>query len=277
MGLRANQQTRVKPRMWNNLGERSRRNFLLQAAANQISGVAVYHIVGYDSDLGSTNKLIYPGTAQFVYLTESQGIKISSDDVNDTYAGTGARVIRVVGLDDQGVIQTEDVALDGTTVVYSIGDYLRVFQAFVLTAGTMAGAEGELTILHIDDTPVGTIEAPVNAMRNGHFTVPANTNAYVLRYGFNSSDTCTYCIRISTPGGDARCFSVEDMTVGHQIERPLSTHHRIPPLGIVELNAAKFLPATTYVTGDMDLLLVDADYDWASYLESEERYNQQEL
>ncbi len=51
-----------------------------------------------------------------------------SSSANDTSAWSGARTIKIFGLDASGVEQTEMITLNGTTAVDSVGTYTRVYK-----------------------------------------------------------------------------------------------------------------------------------------------------
>lgn len=77
---------------------------------------------------------------------------IASSSANDTAAGTGARTVRVTGLDANYNFQQEDVTLNGTTKVNTVGTYLRVNKVEVLTAGSGGVNAGDIYAADTSDT-----------------------------------------------------------------------------------------------------------------------------
>ena len=81
----------------------------------------------------------------YVYPTSAEAVYISSTDANDTSAGTGARTVKVFGLDANWELQEETVILNGQTQV-RVGaslTWIRIFRAFVVTVGSGGTAAGE--------------------------------------------------------------------------------------------------------------------------------------
>lgn len=79
---------------------------------------------------------IFPTTEDFVSL--------ESDSVNDTLAGTGARVVKIDGLDQNYKRVTEMVYMDGITPVSSKKKYIRVNEILVLSSGDTESNEGTI-------------------------------------------------------------------------------------------------------------------------------------
>jgi len=104
-------------------------------------------------------------------------MEVVSTDADDYASGTGARSVYIEGLDLDGVIASETLALDaadGTTPVATVGSYSRINCFSVVTAGSSAAAEGTISLRHVSDTPVySAIPALFNEASQAHFTVPA--------------------------------------------------------------------------------------------------------
>lgn len=77
---------------------------------------------------------------------------IASSSANDAAAGTGARTVRVTGLDANYNLLQEDVTLNGTTKVATVGTYLRVNKLEVLTAGSGGVNAGDVYAADTSDT-----------------------------------------------------------------------------------------------------------------------------
>lgn len=74
-------------------------------------------------------------------------LDVTSSDANDAAAGTGARTIKIYGLDAAGKQLIETVTLNGQTAVTTTGLFWRVFGAQVVTAGTGRKNAGDLYII----------------------------------------------------------------------------------------------------------------------------------
>lgn len=104
--------------------------------------------------------------------------------------GSGANILTVFGLDGNYKILTEDVRLDGQTIVTTTNSFLRVFGAEVIRSGTGLVNAGDI---HIVKTGTGgtytggvpgtltsalcKVLAGYGASGNGIFTVPAGKTA----------------------------------------------------------------------------------------------------
>lgn len=257
-----------KPRIWNKLGERVRRDFLFQAVTGTLTGVAVFKVQGYDSDLAEIRKAIWPGTTAFPRLTSAELLNISSNSNDDDYlVGPGAKYIRIIGLDSSFNIQIEDIPLRGTVPSGSAGSYIRVLDAAVLTAGAITGAVGTITIeTATSSTLIGTIDNNYNKLTNGVFTVPNATTGYIFNYQFAiaSDIPVEYGIRHSTPG-DNPCWVQDVIRVAQRrdYDHELKTPIFLPEKTDVEFTA-KVLNDTcdTPVTVEATIVLIDDDFEW---------------
>lgn len=114
----------------------------------------------------------------------AETVSVASSSVNDTAAGTGARTIRISGLDATGNFQTEIVTLNGTTPVVTTTQWLRINRAFILTSGNNNRNfnAGNITINQsVTTTNVfGIIDIGLGALKAAVYTIPKGT-AGVLR------------------------------------------------------------------------------------------------
>lgn len=111
----------------------------------------------------------------------AETVDVYSDDVSDTAAGTGARTIRIEGLDENWAAQTEDITMNGTTPVTSTGQWFRVFRAYVLTAGSSEANEGTITVEHTTTSANVFVQMSELAGQTliCAFTVPANMEVLI--------------------------------------------------------------------------------------------------
>jgi hypothetical protein len=119
-------------------------------------------------------------------------LDVSSSSVADTNTGpgTGANKVLIVGLDANYALQTEEVLLNGQTVVQTAKSFLRVFAAEVTRAGTGLVNAGDIHIYRTGEggTPSGGVPPTITSgaikllvgygfMGSGMFTVPAGYRA----------------------------------------------------------------------------------------------------
>lgn len=108
------------------------------------------HIGDIDGGGGNEEVWITEGayTGFVAAAAETTAVSGSTDD--DT-GGTGAITINVLGLIDNSgswAEATETVTLDGTTPVVLTNDFIRVYRAYILTAGTGEVNAGNVDIKH---------------------------------------------------------------------------------------------------------------------------------
>ena len=82
----------------------------------------------------------------FSPLKTASVLTIVSSSANDTAAGTGSRVLRLVGVDANRDFQQEDVTLNGTTDVVTTSTWLGVNHAEVISSGSNDTNDGDISI-----------------------------------------------------------------------------------------------------------------------------------
>ena len=163
--------------------------FDLQVSRGDVFGHEALFKFGFNSDVNGAEETIWTQGGDYPWATAAFTAYVVSDSADDTSAGTGARTVRVQGLDENYEFQSVDVSLNGTTEV-QIGDangWLRVFRAFVLTAGSAGTAAG--TIL-VQTTGGGTIYANLgvgNQTQMAVYTVPAGKTLFLDDINFTAS------------------------------------------------------------------------------------------
>lgn len=168
--------------------------FELQVARHQITGHDVELISGISGSVGTSYTTVWSQNAVYAYLSAASVMEISSSNVNDTAAGTGARTISINGLDANYNPISETVTLDGQTAVNTANSYLRVFHIAVLTAGSGGAAAGTIY------AGTGTVTAGVPAVIYGVYTtsngstaavwtVPAGYTAFITSYASGYGST----------------------------------------------------------------------------------------
>lgn len=159
----------------------------IDIAAGKYTGYSIVNKAGYnpDVDIATVPEDIWEagGTYTGFPLTSGETITVVSTSANDTSAGTGARTMRITGLDANYDIQTEDFTLNGTTPVTGVKTFVRVHTATVLTSGSSNTAFniGTISVYHTTTTANVFLSMRVGANQTNcsAYTVPAGYNAYV--------------------------------------------------------------------------------------------------
>lgn len=155
-----------------------------EISRNTIVGVSKNNKIGRNGNVSNAASYQAPQ-----FITEQGGfytgfpinvlekVRIVSTDVNDTSAGSGAREVRVIGIDADWNILSEDIPLNGTTAVESANNFRRIHTMFVIESGSSTVANiGTITVNHFPTTAnvFATILPYVGSSNYAVYTVPEN-------------------------------------------------------------------------------------------------------
>jgi len=126
---------------------------------------------GVNPAVGASEEDLWGVGGRQVFPAAPVVASVVSTSAADTSAGTGARTVRLYGLDASYNILTADVTLNGVTPVLTIVPFLRVTRLQTLTAGTTGSNEGTVTI-SMDGDPQARIQINDNLSHNINYTVP---------------------------------------------------------------------------------------------------------
>lgn len=169
-----------------------------------------------DIDTGTTPETIWNGGGSYTGFnaTAAETLTVVSNNANDTAAGTGARTVRLYGLDADYNEITEDVTLNGLTPVTTTQSFLRMDTSEVLTAGSLGYNVGELTARQSSTT--------ANIM----MVMPARVNR-------------TAILVTTVPAGKTRVFTSSQVRIARSSGAAGSANARI----LYRLEGGLFLPA----------------------------------
>ena len=169
--------------------------FELQVARNQIMGHYALFKFGINADVGTSVETVWGQGGTYAYPASATVMKISSSSANDAAAGTGARTISISGLDANYNEISETVTLNGQTEVNTVNSYLRIFNMFVVTAGSGATAAGTIyagtgTVTSgVPATVYATIVITANQTQMAFWTVPAGYTLYLNGVYYSSANS----------------------------------------------------------------------------------------
>ena len=114
----------------------------------------------------------------------AETIDVFSSSADDAAAGTGARTLRLFGLDEDYNEITEDVTLNGTTPVVTTQTFWRMDRMRVLTAGATGVSQGSITARHTTTTAnvFAVMPAGKNRTQVAATTVPAGKKRIVISF-----------------------------------------------------------------------------------------------
>lgn len=179
----------------------------LTIAAGLFSGYSIVNKFGYnpDVDTATVPEDIWEGGGVYTGfpVTSGETITVVSTSVNDTAAGTGARTIRISGLDANYNEQTEDFTLNGLTNVDGIKTFTRVHTMTVLTSGSSNTAfnAGTISAFHTVTTANVFINmrVGVNQSNCSAYTIPAGYTGYLrhIHSALNAGSASTSAVDLS--------------------------------------------------------------------------------
>lgn len=150
----------------------------LNVARGLVSGMSSVRIVGRATGVTTSKVTIWGVTTAYSYLAAAQTLVLNSSSASDTAAGTGARTVKIYGLDTNYRVQSETMTLNGVTGVNTANTYLRINQVEVITVGSSGWNVGNISLKYSTNT-VGYITATDNISLAGLYTVPLGKTIYL--------------------------------------------------------------------------------------------------
>ena len=159
----------------------------MAVANNEINDLKSIFKFGFNADVNGAEETIWDQGGIYSYPTSAIQIKVSSTSANDTAAGTGARTVTVAGLNENYHEAEETVSLNGQTEVLTDTTFIRVFRAFVETAGSSGTAAGNIYMGNgvVSGGVPATVYAKISLGENqtlmALWTVPAGYTGYLTK------------------------------------------------------------------------------------------------
>lgn len=162
--------------------------FSLQVARGLIPGHSVVTVFGYNPDVDTTEESVWPDGGTVPHPTVASVLKISSSDAADASpSGTGARTVRITGLNANYFEVSETVVLNGQTAVNTVNSYLYVNGLTVTSVGSGGANAGNINV----GTGIVTAGVPAvlydmiaigyNNRTTGHYCVPAGYTGFLVQ------------------------------------------------------------------------------------------------
>lgn len=184
---------------------------------NPVSGSTTVHgASGGQVNTASTTQTAVRATAYNEPSANGQ-LKLVSANANDAAAGTGARTVRIVYLDDEGNgPYCETVTLNGTTPVSTASSNLCYIERMeVLTAGSGGKNAGVISLKSADEqTTIGSIAAGDNATQWAHHYTPQGWTTYITSAWVNHNGV------VAGSGGVFQ-LKTKELGVDGSVEQPV--------------------------------------------------------
>jgi len=158
---------------------------------------------------------------------------VVSTSANDTSAGTGARTVRVSGLDENYLEVSEVVTLNGVTPVNTTQTFIRVNSAACTTAGTGAANAGGISV-SVGGNDQAYITAGKGQSANTGYCIPADykfvITTYVVGTGrISGSSDCEVTGEIKLFQADPVWIGISRLFLYQNIHNNSSSATVIPP------------------------------------------------
>ena len=174
--------------------------FYLEVQQGKIPGHSMVNKFGYNPTIGSGSfETIWETGNSYPWQSTAVTVDVVSDDTNDDVAGTGARTLRIQGLDGSYNFAEETVNMDGTTTVTTTQTFLRVFRMSVETVGSSGNNEGDITVTYTGGSDVAaTITVGNGQTLMALYTIPAGYTGYLLTLNVSSGKDQEMLFKIIT-------------------------------------------------------------------------------
>lgn len=242
----------------------------LNISRGLVRGADVIHKFGRNPSVGGAPETIWQTGGVYTYLTSAAPVYVYGADVQDGAGGTGARTVTVQGLDANYNQIEETLTVDGAV---STKSFLRVFRAFVATAGSLTTNKGNVTI-STGASGSGTVLATIGIIGAGQtfglgqtqlglYTIPAHCTGYLTNWNigagsYNDSVTAfIYTRELEIPEAPFRTRDVMDVPGGFH-QRIYNVPFRLPAKTDIEVRA--IAGTGTSVSTTFDIILVENDF-----------------
>ena len=186
-------------------------DWIINISAGSVSGTSYIEKFGMNVDVDSNKETIWDGGDIYTYIATAETVAVTSTSGADSATGTGARTVEIQGLDANHNLVYETLTVGGGA---GTQEFLRIFRARVVTAGTSGINEGDISITSSDTSTVlaqiGVDGTGSNAAGRGQtfmalYTVPAGKTAYLTQWtvGCGKQNTDAVATFLARPEGGA--------------------------------------------------------------------------
>lgn len=241
----------------------------LNIARNLVRGATVVHKFGRNPNVGGAPETIWMYGGTYTYLTSPSTVYVTSNDAADAAAGTGARTITVEGLDVNYLEIAETLTVGGAV---STKSFLRVFRAYVSSAGSTQTNEGNV-IVTTGAGGSGTVLVSIGIIGTGTtfglgqsqlaiYTIPDHCTGYLNTWNvglgeYNNAATATLYTRAIGNGLIFRTRDIMDIPGGYH-RRKYDVPFALPEKTDIEIRAIADTGST--ISSSFDITLLQNDH-----------------
>ena len=198
-------------------------SWAINISAGNVNGISYIEKFGMNTDVDANKETIWDGGDIYTYIATAETVTVTSSSGSDSAAGTGARTVEVQGLNSSYEVVTETLTVGGAGGTV---EFLRVFRARVITAGTDGVNVGNVSVTSDDTSTVlaiiGVDGAGSNAAGRGQtfmalYTIPAGKTGYLTQWtvgsGKQNTDAVAFILSRDATVTDAAFNSKDIITV----------------------------------------------------------------
>lgn len=239
----------------------------LEIAKGEVPGQRAELKFGHQNAISNAEIAVWDIAAAYAYLSSATVMAVGSNDANDKAAGTGARTVKVWGLDGDYNEISETVTMVSTTAVSTTQAYLRVFRATVITAGSGGKNAG---IIYVGASTItggvpadkyAAIAVGENQTLMAIWTVPAGKTAYLQKVSGNAGVAtadigATIRLKVRELG---EVFQTKEKfnSIRVLVDLSRATPKSIPAKSDIEMTAIRVGNTDVDVAATFEMILVD--------------------
>lgn len=162
---------------------------------NRFEFVERTSVVGYSALLTSSFLDVTNNATSIIpYPAAADNLTIVSTSANDSFpSGTGVRLFRITGLDNNYKEITENIFMNGTTPVITTNKFLRINDTLMLLAGSAtngnAQSQGTITVKIGTTSWLRCLSTEKFGFFQGCYTVPAGKSFILKKIGIITSSS----------------------------------------------------------------------------------------
>ena len=240
----------------------------LPIAAGDVTGYAAIHKFGRNPNVGNAPETIWMHGGKYVYLAVGAASTLYAYSANseDSASGDGARTVTILGLDNNFNEIEETVTVGGAATTL---EFLRVYRAFVYTAGSSNTNEGDV-LISTGAGGTGTVLADIGTIGTGTtfglgqtqlalYTIPAGKRGYLTTWNVGlapANNKATVLLKSRELNGDGP-FRTKDIVdlVGGNHHQNYSIPLRFPEKTDIEVVASG--DTSSIISSSFDIILLE--------------------
>lgn len=237
-------------------------------ASGLVDGYSAIHKFGRNPNVGNVPETIWMhgGIYQYLGVGSDSTVYAYSASSDDGAGNDGAQTITVQGLDNNFNLIEETITVNGAA---STASFLRVYRAFVATAGVLTTNDGNI-LISTAAAGAGTVLADIGVIGGGQttglgqtqlalYTIPAGKTGYLTTWNvgvapMNNAVTVTLLARELDGGAPFRTRDIMDIVGGYTTQN-YSIPLRFPEKTDIEVRGTGGNGST--ISSSFDIVLVD--------------------